>query len=56
MSITAKRFLFSIGLLIVWFGFITTGGALASIVMSALAGWYMGGLIYKFAAKVFPNE
>lgn len=55
MSIAAKRFLFSVGLLITWVAFITTGGALASIVIPALAGWYMGGLIYKFAAKVFTN-
>ncbi len=56
MSTSVKRLLLSIGLLIVWFGFITSGGAVASFAVSALAGWFVGGLIYELSAKVFPNE
>lgn len=57
MSLFGKRVLFSIGLLIIWFGFITMGPTtLVSMVMYALGGWLMGGIIYNFAEKVFPNE
>lgn len=56
MTITTKRVLLAIGCLVVWFGFVTNGGAVAQIVTAALAGWYMGGLIYNFTVKVFPNE
>ena len=56
MSITTKRILFAIGCLIVWFGFITAGGVVAQMVTAALAGWYIGGLIYAFTKKVFPDE
>lgn len=47
MSIAAKRFLFSVGLLITWVAFIMNGGAIVNIVVLALAGWHVGGLIYK---------
>lgn len=56
MSIRTKRILFALGCLIVWFGFVMTGGTAASVVISGLAGWFMSGLIYQFAEKVFPNE
>lgn len=56
MSTNAKRIWLAIGCLIVWFGFITTGGVVAQMATAALAGWYMGGLIYAFTKKVFPDE
>lgn len=56
MSLEAKRILLAIGCLIAWYGFITAGGTVAQMVIAALAGWYMGGLIYHFTRKVFPNE
>lgn len=56
MSIFAKRLLFSAGLLVIWFGFITMGNELSRIVVSGLAGWYVGGLIFEASVKVFPNE
>lgn len=55
MSLTTKRVLFAIGCLIAWFGFITAGGTIVNMVVSGLAGWFMGGLIYQFSKKVFPD-
>lgn len=56
MSLTAKRLLFASACLIVWFGFVFHGGVAANVVIAGLGGWYMGGLIYSFTNKVFPNE
>ena len=56
MSVLAKRILLAIGCLIAWFGFISAGGAVVNFIVSALAGWQVGGLIYKFTEKVFPDE
>jgi fructose-specific phosphotransferase system IIC component len=55
MSITAKRILFAIGLLIIWVGFILNAGLFSQIVMGFIAGWTVGGWIYKAATKVFPD-
>jgi fructose-specific phosphotransferase system IIC component len=55
MSITAKRILFAIGLLIVWIGFVLNAGILSQVVMGFIAGWAVGGWIYMAAAKVFPD-
>lgn len=56
MSIKTKRILFALGCLIIWFGFVMTGGTVASTIIAGLAGLFMGGLIYQFAEKVFPND
>jgi len=55
MSITAKRILFAIGLLIIWAGFVLNAGILSQVVMGFIAGWAVGGWIYMAAAKVFPD-
>jgi hypothetical protein len=56
MSILAKRILFSLGCLIVWMGFLFFGGALVKYVVSGLAGWFVGRLIYDFSKKLFPDD
>ena len=57
MNTNTKRILFSLGLLIIWFGFISTGPSVViNFVISALAGWFVGGLIYSISKKVFPYE
>lgn len=57
MSLLSKRIAFAIGLLIIWFGFVTMGpNHLVSVVMYALGGWLMGGIIYNLAERMFPDE
>jgi hypothetical protein len=55
MSITAKRILFAIGLLIIWAGFVLNAGILSQVVMGFIAGWAVGGWIYTLSTKVFPD-
>lgn len=56
MSIEAKRIILAIGCLIVWVGLISAGGIMTDFVIPALAGWLVGGMIYSFVRKVFPND
>ena len=56
MSIRTKQILFGLGCLIVWFGFLIYGGTLAKYVVSGLAGWFVGRLIYDFSEKLFPDD
>jgi hypothetical protein len=55
MSITAKRILFAIGLLIIWLGFVFGAGSFASLVIAVVGGWTVGGWIYTLSTKVFPD-
>jgi hypothetical protein len=55
MSITAKRILFAIGLLIIWLGFVFNAGIFATLVVSIIGGWTIGGWIYDLSTKVFPD-
>lgn len=51
-----KQILLSVALLFVWISFVLNAEVVAQIVMSALAGWKAGDLIFNFAQKVFPND
>jgi hypothetical protein len=56
MSVKVKQFVFEFFLLALWAAFVIFSGKIASIVMSAIAGWHVGGHIRKFSTKVFHND
>ena len=55
MSVKVKQFAFALFLLALWAIFVIFSDKIASIVMSAIAGWHVGGYIAKFSTKVFSQ-
>lgn len=55
MSVTMKRVLFATGCLIIWLGFVFSSVTFATLVVSIIGGWTLGGWIFDLSAKVFPD-
>lgn len=55
MSNNVKFYLASAALLILWCLFVGTGTDIARTVVFGVAGWQVGGWIYKLARRWFPK-
>jgi hypothetical protein len=56
-SIEVKRICTAIVMLIVWITFMYLAPSMVvTFAVSALAGWYIGGLIFRATVALFPSE